>query len=118
MSEEKKTRIVQDYLSDILENIKDINVFIGGMSYEDLKSDKKTQYAVIRCLEVIGEASKKIPDSIRTKYPDIPWQEISGIRDKLIHDYFGVDLETVWDTIQEDLFSLKNAVESLLQELS
>ena len=59
MSEEKKARIVKDYLSDILENIDDINVFIEGLNYEDFKSDKKTQYAVIRCLEVIGEAAKK-----------------------------------------------------------
>jgi uncharacterized protein with HEPN domain len=114
MSEEKKSRIVKDYLIDILENIKDIDVFIEGMDYEDLKTDKKTQYAVIRCLEVIGEAAKKIPEQSRNKYPGIPWQEISGMRDKLIHDYFGIDLETVWDTIQEDLFPLKKAVESLL----
>ena len=118
MSKEKTGRIVKDYLNDILENIKDINVFIAGIDYEDLKSDKKTQYAVIRCLEVIGEAAKKIPDKSRTNYPAIPWQEISGMRDKLIHDYFGIDLETVWDTIQEDLLPLKKAVESLLEELS
>ena len=83
-----------------------------------LKSDKKTQYAIIRCLEVTGEAAKKIPDKSRNNYPAIPWQEISGMRDKLIHDYFGVDLETVWDTIQEDLLPLKKAVENLLKELS
>ncbi len=118
MSEEKKGRIVKDYLNDILGNIKDINIFIEGIDYEDLKSDKKTQYAVIRCLEVIGEAAKKIPDKSRTKYPAIPWPEISGMRDKLIHDYFGIDLETVWDTIQEDLLPLKKAVESLLVELT
>jgi uncharacterized protein with HEPN domain len=118
MSEETKGRIVKDYLNDILEKIKDINAFIEGIDYEDLKSDKKTQYAVIRCLEVIGEAAKKIPDKSRTKYPAIPWQEISGMRDKLIHDYFGIDLETVWDTVHEDLTPLKNAVESLLEELA
>ena len=73
MSEENQTRIVKDYLNDILENIQNINDFIKGMDYEDLKSDKKTQYAVIRCLEVIGEAAKKIPDNLRTKYPVIPW---------------------------------------------
>jgi len=118
MSKEKKGRIVKDYLNDILENIKDITIFTEGIDYDDLKSDKKTQYAVIRCLEVIGEAAKKIPDKSRTKYPVIPWQEISGMRDKLIHDYFGIDLETVWDTIQEDLLPLKKAVESLLEELA
>lgn len=118
MSEDKKGRIVKDYLNDILENIKDINVFIADIDYDDLKSDKKTQYAVIRCLEVIGEAAKKISDNSRIKYPAIPWQEISGMRDKLIHDYFGIDLETVWDTIKEDLLPLKKAVESMLEELA
>jgi uncharacterized protein with HEPN domain len=118
MSKEKKDRDVKDYLNDILEKIIDIGVFIEGMGYEDLESDKKTQYAVIRCLEVIGEAAKKIPDRSRMKHPSIPWQEISGMRDKLIHDYFGVDLDTVWDTIQEDLSSLKEAVERLLHDLT
>ena len=118
MSEDKKNRIVKDFLNDIFENITDINVFIKGIDYEGLKSDKKTQYAVIRCLEVIGEAAKNIPDKSRTKCPDIPWQEICGMRDKLIHDYFGIDLKTVWDTIHEDLPPLQKAVESLLEELA
>ena len=118
MSEEKKVRDIKDYLNDILEKIADIGAFIEGMGYEDFKTDKKTQYAVIRCLEVIGEAAKKIPDISREKHPGIPWQEISGMRDKLIHEYFGVDLNTVWDTIQEDLSPLKEAVENLLQDLT
>ncbi len=118
MSDEKKDRDIKDYLNDILEKIADIDAFIEGMGYEDLETDKKTQYAVIRCLEVIGEAAKKIPDISREKHPGIPWQEISGMRDKLIHEYFGVDLNTVWDTIQEDLSPLKEAVENLLHDLT
>jgi uncharacterized protein with HEPN domain len=101
-----------------LEKIADIGAFIEGMGYEDLETDKKTQYAVIRCLEVIGEAAKKIPIKSREKHPGIPWQEISGMRDKLIHEYFGVDLNTVWDTIQEDLSPFKEAVENLLHDLT
>ena len=116
MSEEKKDRDIKDYLNDILEKIEDIGAFIEGMGYEDLETDKKTQYAVIRCLEVIGEAAKKIPNKSREKHSGIPWQEISGMRDKLIHEYFGVDLNTVWDTIQEDLQPLKEAVENLLHD--
>jgi uncharacterized protein with HEPN domain len=118
MSEEKKDRDIKDYLNDILEKIADIGAFTEGMGYEDLETDKKTQYAVIRCLEVIGEAAKKIPDKSREMHPGIPWQEISGMRDKLIHEYFGVDLNTVWDTIQEDLSPLKEAVENLLHDLT
>jgi len=118
MSEEKKDRDIKDYLNDILEKIADIGAFIEGMGYEDLETDKKTQYAVIRCLEVIGEAAKKIPDKSREKHAGIPWQEVSGMRDKLIHEYFGVDLNTVWDTIQEDLSPLKEAIENLLHDLT
>ena len=118
MSKEKKDRDIKDHLNDILEKIADIGAFIEGMGYEDLETDKKTQYAVIRCLEVIGEAAKKIPIKSREKHPGIPWQEISGMRDKLIHQYFGVDLNTVWDTIQEDLSPLKEAIENLLHDLT
>ena len=82
-------RSIRDYLNDILEMIEDIWNFTKNMSYEDLERDKKTLYAVIRCLEVLGEAVKKIPKYIREEYPEIPWQEIAGIRDKLIHEYFG-----------------------------
>jgi uncharacterized protein with HEPN domain len=74
MSEEKKDRDIKDYLNDILEKIADIGAFIEGMGYEDLETDKKTQYAVIRCLEVIGEAAKKIPEKSREKHPGIPFK--------------------------------------------
>ena len=65
------------------------------MNFEEFEQDKKTQYAVIHCLEVIGEAVKKIPSVVRDQHSHIPWKEIAGMRDKLIHEYFGADLETV-----------------------
>lgn len=71
---------------------------------------------MIRCLEVLGEAVKKFPVNIRKEYPAIPWQEIAGMRDKLIHEYFGVDVETIWDTIQEDLAPLNDAIAKVLEE--
>jgi len=89
-------RIILDYLNDIIESIDDSHTFTEGMTLDDFSHDKKTVNAVIRSLEIIGEASKKIPNSIRVQYPQIPWREIAGMRDKLIHDYFGVDLEVVW----------------------
>lgn len=97
MSKGKKDRDLRDYLNDILEMIGDILSFTKDMSSEDLHSDKTTLYAVIRCLEVIGEAVKRIPQSIKENYVEIPWQEIAGMRDKLIHEYFGVDIEMIWD---------------------
>ena len=110
MSIKENERDLRDYLNDILEMIEDVNKFIEGMSYENLVNDKKTLYAVIRCLEVVGEAVKKIPNSIRDEHPEMPWREIAGMRDKLTHEYFGIDIETIWDTIKEDLPTLKEAV--------
>jgi len=94
--------------------IEDINKFIEGMSYENLVNDKKTLYAVIRCLEVVGEAVKKIPNSIRDEHSEMPWREIAGMRNKLTHEYFGIDIETIWDTIKEDLPALKEAVSRII----
>ncbi|MBN2373336.1 DUF86 domain-containing protein [bacterium] len=114
---EKKDRDIRDYLNDILEIIEDIRNFTEGISNEGLERDKKTLYAVIRCLEVLGEGVKKIPNSIREKYPEIPWQEIAGMRDRLIHEYFGADIETIWDTIQEDLSPRKETVTKIINDL-
>lgn len=108
-------RIVDDYLADIVEAIGDICSFVDGLDYETFSTDKKTVNAVIRSLEVIGEAVKKIPEELRKKHPGLPWKEIAGTRDKLIHEYFGVDLQIVWETIQSDLDALEQAVHSLLQ---
>jgi uncharacterized protein with HEPN domain len=114
MSENIKDREFSDYLNDILEAIDDIQSFIKDMSFTDLESDKKTLYAVIRCLEILGEAVRKIPKNVKERYPDIPWKEIAGIRDKLIHEYFGVDTQTIWDTIQEDLSPLKETITNII----
>jgi len=114
MSKKGESRDFRDYLNDILEMIKDINNFTHGMSYEGLVNDKKTLYAVIRCLEVLGEAVRKIPDDTRNEYSEMPWQEIAGMRNKLIHEYFGIDTETIWDTIKDDLPALKKTVERIL----
>ena len=117
MSKWKEDRDLRDYLNDIIESIEDIWSFTEGMSIEDLESDKKTLYAVIRCLEIIGEAVKKIPKNVREKYPEIPWKEIGGMRDKLIHEYFGVDIETIWDTIHGDLTPLKELITQIITDL-
>ena len=94
-----KGREVGDYLDDIRNAIAEVKEFISGMNYEDFAADKKTVNAVIRSLEVLGEATKHIPASFRKKHPDIPWTKMAGMRDVLIHDYMGVDLRTVWNVI-------------------
>lgn len=107
-------RDVSDYLNDILEAIADIRVFTKGLRLSDFIADKKTNLAVIRCFEIIGEAVKKVPVDTRELYPGLPWAEVAGMRDKLIHDYFGVDLEIVWTTVLDDLDPLEESVLKLL----
>jgi uncharacterized protein with HEPN domain len=111
-------REVRDYLNDILESIGDIHDFTRSMTYAEFSADRKTVKAVIRCLEVIGEAAKKIPAETRASYSALPWTEIAGMRDKLIHEYFGVDLEIVWETINNDLDGLETATGDILKKLS
>ncbi len=85
-------RTYSDYLSDILINIKRIEGFTKGMSFEKFASDEKTTYAVIRALEIIGEAVKNLPVSLKSKYQKVPWKQMAGMRDRLMHAYFGVKI--------------------------
>jgi uncharacterized protein with HEPN domain len=77
------------------------------MDYDRFAKDRKTVYAVIRALEIIGEASKNLPSPIKARYSQIPWKDMAGMRDKVIHAYFGVDLKRVWNTVNVDIPSLK-----------
>jgi uncharacterized protein with HEPN domain len=105
------------YVSDILENMQDAEEFIQGMSYEQFVADKKTANAVLRSIEVIGEATKNVPDNVRAQYPQIPWKEMAGMRDKVIHSYFDVDKEMVWLVVKERIPALRPFVEQILRDL-
>lgn len=106
------------YVKDIIDCIEKIEEFIGNMSFDDFKEDDKTNNAVVRKLEIIGEAVKNIPKSISKKYEEIPWKDMARMRDKIIHFYFGVDYEIVWKVIKERLPEIKPLMEQVLKDLS
>ena len=105
------------FLDDILENIKDIESFSKDLSEENFGKSKLRQNAIIRSLEIIGEAAKNIPDILRKKYPLIPWKKISGFRDVLIHEYFGIKIDRVWNVIKKDLPELKENILKIKRDL-
>ena len=99
-------REVLDYLHDILDAAQAIEIFVHNMSYEEFARDRKTTYAVIRAFEILGEAAKNVPETTRIKFPKVPWRQMSGMRDKVIHEYFGVKLAIVWEAIERDIPAL------------
>ncbi len=99
------------YFEDIVTAISDIEEFTKDMSYESFKKDKKTIQAVVRCLEIIGEAANNIPDEFKKNYPEIHWREMISMRNKVLHEYFGIDEEIIWQTITEDLLPLKKKIQ-------
>ncbi|MCX6750487.1 MAG: DUF86 domain-containing protein [Candidatus Pacearchaeota archaeon] len=106
-------RDINLFIQDILENVKDIESFSKGLTKEEFEKNKLKQNAIIRSLEVIGEAVKNIPEPFREKYPKIPWKEIAGFRDILSHSYFGVNIERVWNMLEIDLPVLKEEMKKI-----
>jgi uncharacterized protein with HEPN domain len=108
-------REYEDYLRDMLENAELARTFVQGMEYDEFFEDEKTKYAVMRALEVIGESARQVPEGVRNSATEIPWREISGMRNKLMHEYFGANMKVVWRTVQEDLPIIIPALRKLIE---
>ena len=104
------------FIQHIIENVGNIESFSKDITKEEFSKDILRQNAIIRSIEVIGEAAKNLPSDFKKKHQTIPWKDIAGMRDKLIHNYFGVDLKIVWKVIKEDLPKLKKDIQGVLDK--
>lgn len=105
------------FLEDILESIERIEKYTKNKKLKEFLDDYEKQDAIIKRLEIIGEAVKNIPKKFKSKYPKIPWKDIAGMRDVLIHEYFGVLMERVWDTAKNDIPKFKSQIVKLLEKI-
>jgi len=109
------TKDPEIFLKHILESIKWIEDFTENMTQEDFLNNVLVQDGTVRRLEIIGEATRNLPEDFRNAHNDVPWQDVAGMRSKLIHDYFGVDLSLVWNVVQNDLMPFKRQIEKILK---
>jgi uncharacterized protein with HEPN domain len=106
------------FIRDMLEYVEKAEGFISGMSCDDFSRDEKTRLAVVRCIEIIGEAAKNIPDYVRDKYPQIPWKDMAGMRDIIAHAYFGINMSRIWDVVTVKLPPFKRHIRNVLNDIS
>lgn len=93
-------------------------ILLGGVSFEDFAADFRINYAVVRALEIIGEATKRLPDELRSAYPVIPWKGMAGMRDRIIHGYDNVDMQIVWDVVKQDIPRYKPVFQQIIRDHS
>lgn len=110
-------RISLDYVEDIADAMANARSFVEGMDYTGFAADARTHTAVVRAIEIMGEATKNVPPEIQDRFPDVPWREMAGMRDKVTHSYFRIRLEVVWDTVTVDIPGALPAVENCRRAL-
>lgn len=108
---------VNIFILHILDNINEVQKFTDGIGLEEFMKDKKTAYATVKAIEIIGEAVKNIPQSFKKEHKEIEWKKVAGTRDKLIHEYFGVDLKLCFRIVKEDIPDLKKKISKIIEEL-
>ncbi len=104
------------YLDDIAQAVRKINSYVSALNQKQFSEDERTIDAVVRNLEVVGEAVKNLPDEIRKKHPEVDWKKIAGLRDILIHEYYGIDIEIIWDIITNKLPALAKQIGVMLRD--
>ena len=105
------------YIQHVYEALRDIEKFLKGVNEESFYKNKEKQFAVIRALEIIGEAVKNITPAFKSKYPDIPWKKVAGMRDVLIHQYFGIKLDRIWEACKKEVPELKKSIQLIIKDI-
>jgi uncharacterized protein with HEPN domain len=105
-----------DYVEDILDAMVKAELLLEGVNYQQFESDFRINFAVVRALEIIGEAAKRLPEDLRKEYPEIPWKGMAGMRDRIIHGYDNVDLQIVWDVVMQDIPRFKPTIQKILKD--
>jgi len=107
-----------DFVEDILDAMDKAEVLVEGSTYREFEEDFRTNFAVVRALEIIGEATKRLPMTVRERYREIPWTGMAGMRDRIIHGYDTVDLQIVWDVVRQDIPEIKPQIQQILADYS
>jgi uncharacterized protein with HEPN domain len=105
-----------DYVEDIVDAMDKAEILLRGVTYDQFESDFRINFAVVRALEIVGEATKRLPMTLRDQYPNIPWKQMAGMRDRIIHGYDTVDLEIVWDVVKQDIPEIKPQIQQVLRD--
>jgi uncharacterized protein with HEPN domain len=105
-----------DHVEDILDAMDKAEVLLEGVTFNQFETDFRINFAVVRALEIIGEATKRLPEELRKEYPQVPWKGMPGMRDRIIHGYDNVDLQIVWDVVKRDIPNIRPAIRRILED--